>query len=264
MRMVLWNILDGAPDRWPLCERWLHEIQPDLLALCECNGWDEDLARERLTPLGLDSLCFLPTGSGYHLCCASREPMELLTAVTEGFNHGAMKLRHPRCDIIVTHLTPHRTPEALARRWHEAGRLIELHGASRNCLICGDLNSLSPADADRLEADVDPDALRQTAVARLLDHGLVDAGAGVDPRFSMPTAIGLHAREHKPQCRLDYCLVTPELAAHCGPAVIHQEEPLPYASDHFPVVMQIDAPGGDLAPTPAVFSRRNQSRRGKS
>jgi len=238
MKLIHWNILDGALDRWHPCHQWLERMQPDALALCECNGWDLTSARERLAPLGLTEIAFLPTRWGYHLCWASREPIQTIQTFTDGFWHGALHVRHRCFDAILTHLAPGNEPDRVAVRTSEADALVaHLQRCDRPVLLSGDLNCLSPLDADVLLAEGDPSDVRDTAVARLLAAGLRDPGAGVSPRWSVPTAISGHDWRR----RIDYVLVSPELAPRCGPAVIHQEEPLPWASDHYPVAITIAA-----------------------
>lgn len=236
MKIVHWNILDGGEDRWPLCAAWLKQISPDVLTLCECNGWSESTAQERMKPLDLPHVVYGTTRYGYDLCWASREPCERLDFPTEGFWHGALRIKHPAFEAIHTHLAPGNQAERVEVRTHEAGVLIR-HAASITgpFLLTGDLNSYSPGDADILSDFTDTGHLDATAVGRLLAAGLVDQGAGVEPRWSLPTALsGFETR-----IRLDYMLASPALTPKCGPARIHQEDPLPRASDHFPVVMKI-------------------------
>jgi exonuclease III len=237
MKIVHWNILDGGEDRWPLCADWLTRIKPDVLALCECNGWGESTAQERLGSLGLPHVFYGTTQYGYDLCWASREPCERVGLPTEGFWHGALRIRHPAFEAIHTHLAPGNQAERVAVRKHEADVLVRhLASVTGPLLLTGDLNSYSPGDADILSDFTDTSDLDSTAVGRLLNAGLVDLGAGVEPRWSLPTALS----DYETRIRLDYMLASPALAAKCGPALIHQEAPLPRASDHFPVVMEME------------------------
>ena len=237
LKIVHWNILDGAVERWDLCAVWLDKIRPDVLTLCECNCWDDAEAKRRLAPLGLPHVVFGETQWGYHLCWASREPCVRFDFLTTGFWHGALHIKHPRFEAIHTHLAPGREAERVSIRAHEADVLARrISNVSGPLILTGDLNSLSPLDADCLTDVADTGNLEATAVGHLLTTGLVDLGAGVEPRWSMPTAIS-GSDAHR---RLDYILASPDLAPRCGPARIHQEEPLPRASDHFPVMVELD------------------------
>lgn len=237
MKVVHWNILDGAGERWPVCASWLQKMEPDVLTLCECNGWGETTATERMESLGLPYTAYGTTNFGYDLCWASREPFVRLDFPTDGFWHGALRIRHPAFEAIHTHLAPGNKPERVSARSQEADALIRhVSSVEGPLLLTGDLNSYSPRDADLLAAFTDTRNLEATAVGRLLQTDLIDLGAGIEPRWSLPTALSTH----ETRIRLDYMLASPALAAKCGPARIHQEDPLPHASDHFPVVMEID------------------------
>lgn len=237
MKVVHWNILDGAEDRWPLCAAWLEKIRPDVLTLCECNGWDEAEAKGRLAHLDLPHVVFGETQWGYNLCWASRAPCVRLDFPTDGFWHGALRIKHPAFEAIHTHLAPGNKAERVTVRAHEADGLIRhITSVTGPLLLTGDLNSYSPRDADILTDFTDTSNLKSTAVGRLLTAGLVDLGAGIEPRWSLPTALS----DFETRIRLDYMLASPALASKCGPARIHQENPLPHASDHFPVLLEID------------------------
>lgn len=237
MNLVHWNILDGAVDRWALCAAWLRTVEPDVLTLCECNGWDEDEARRRLAPLGLPHVVFGETQWGYHLCWGSREPIGQIDFLTEGLWHGALHIKHPHFEAIHTHLAPGREAKRVSVRAHEASVLTQKISAINGpILLTGDLNCLSPSDADILPETADPSDLEATAVGRLMSAGLIDLGAGQEPRWSFPTAIPGHGTK----ARLDYALASPDLATLCRSARIRQEEPLPCASDHYPLVVDLD------------------------
>ena len=100
---------------------------------------------------------FLRTRTGYHLGIVSRLPLRLLSSSIDApFHHGylaaVLELGDSRhVGLVVTHLSPHSS----ARRIEEVNTLLELVQQVENELgavfLVGDLNQLSPEDADSHE-----------------------------------------------------------------------------------------------------------------
>ena len=115
-RLLSYNILDGAPgDRLDqVCEVIL-ALQPDIVCLQECNGWQADglrRFREVGERLGLAGH-FARANSAYNLSVFSRYECDRFV------NHRAAGLGHTFCDavfrtpggsrlrVVNLHFTPH-------------------------------------------------------------------------------------------------------------------------------------------------------------
>ena len=202
LRVLQWNVLDGCQQAAPRLGgigRWLRRRSVDVVTLNEMNGWSDRSFARLARSWGFGYSAFLETGTGYHLAIASRFPMvvERATAVLP-FHHGALLVQIGGLRLCVTHLSPRDATHRLG----EAKEIlrIEERPPRRGFALLGDLNTLSPLDADehtasglvtRLRADeglarkflVKPTAAPAAAVAAAAqlpaaDPDAVSDGAG--------------------------------------------------------------------------------------
>lgn len=262
MRIVTLNIWfgGGGTRRFQRILETLAGLEPDLVGLQECLGWDEgDRLGQTARALGLPHT-FLglarPRGSGqrYHVALLSRWPIEQAVSYADpAVNaHCLVRARVEGLDLLVTHLDGHDEDLRLA----EARWLNGLGAQAGPAVLAADLNSLSPHDP---YPDDLGEQLRQAGVAkygpgvrREVMAELAAAGWR-DPlyRWGPPPVWVTGSRAGIP-FRTDYTLVSPDLADRLESCrVVPVDEQV---SDHCPVVL-------DLAP-PAATGRRQQSETG--
>lgn len=266
-----------GPGRLDLVSRVVAAQAPDVLAVQELRGFDRPgvLAgfadRLGMRP-HLARACF-----GQPVAVLVRPPWPTRSAgpVRRPFHHAAQRVELATTAGPLTVLSAHLDPYAGWRRRVEAGWLA---GALRRApgelaLVAGDLNTLDPGTehADRVARL--PEAYRRRhlrrdgrtvetrAVARLLAAGLVDlwthhaggpadpthAGGPADPTHAGgPAEAGLTAPTRHgggvefSGMRLDYLLGTPALAARLRDFHVVRGGDTEYASDHYPVVAELD------------------------
>ena len=150
--VVHYNVLNGVHDlarRHRLCE-WLRAQHADVVTFNELNFWEQADLETFGQECGFRHALLLQTNSPYRVGALSRaDPITLVGKYLKGFGHGALHFATGGWHFVVTHLTPHGGKEGLA----EARLLLENIDSSvpadTPLLILGDLNCLSPHDADR-------------------------------------------------------------------------------------------------------------------
>ncbi|SCF45659.1 exodeoxyribonuclease-3 [Micromonospora matsumotoense] len=265
-----------GPDRRDLVCRVVAAQAPDVLAVQELRGFDRPgvLAgfadRVGMRPY-LARTCF-----GQPVAVLVRPPWRTRSAgpVRRPFHHAAQRVELATAAGPLIVLSTHLDPYTGLRRRVEAGWLA---GAVRRApgglaLVAGDLNTLDPGTehADRVarlpaayrrrHLRRDGRTVETRAVARLLAAGLVDlwtraagladptrAGGAVDPTHAgEPVEAGLTAPTRHgggvefSGMRLDYLLGTPALAARLRDFHVVRGGDTEYASDHYPVVAELD------------------------
>lgn len=278
LKVMTFNIWDGfehRPDRRENFVRFITHEQPDILMLEELV----ELTADSLAQLGRD--CGFPYSAilkeeWYPVGVLSKTPVEVISRAwtpTEevfehkrGLWHGVMHVRTAGLDLLVTHLSPFDRQF----RINEADYICNYADSLglTDFLVAGDLNSLSPYDASRLDRMTAwQDGLRKGDAKRplwnnlrpdghydsdtqtyFLTHGLSDPVpvfiTNPDERVTFPT---FYSRNKQPgdeslrdrQTRLDYILLSPSLMRRCTGARIFQAEGI---SDHYPVMVTLVNP----------------------
>ncbi len=251
MRLMSYNILDGALDadgtsRLALIAELIGRLDPDVVALQEANefelrGQERRFELERatgmrlllgLSPSGYHGALLVKPGFGIVTCCSgppgtNRSLVEARLVTPGGLGIG----------VAGVHLDPF-SPDARL-----LGSLHALPGPPG--IVMGDFNSPRTDDpgldaalskigarlfarSGNLEGDVDDRALRVLEAAGFVDlYRKVHPG---EPGVTMPR-LGL---------RFDYIFATADLAANLVDCQIYEAAPADRASDHLPVVADLD------------------------
>ena len=263
LRLMTYNLLEGGEGggarRLDLIASVIRAARPDVLALCEAHGFAESPSRfaDLCAAVGMRGRV-APSESGDHVALLARLPHAVVSfePVAMG-GAGAAGMGEVRIaglgdlQVAACHLD-HRDPESRRR---EAESLLRRLDPERSCVVLGDLNGLSHRDGltrrdlmalplHHVERHVDSDGEVATSTLRVMEEGgLVDAWRHVNPEA--PTAEGWTVPTGMPRPprlgpkRVDYVLVSDDLAAHLTGAFVHREPPAEQASDHFPVVADL-------------------------
>ena len=201
--------------------------------------------------------------SGYHVALLARTPhvvTEFEPVDVRGLNPlgiGSVRIATlGDVQVAVAHLD-YREP---AGRKAEAHALVTLLDPNRPRIVLGDLNALSHRDgltrADLLslplhhvERHVEADGEVETGTTRVLEEsGLVDAWRAANPSapavegWTVPTGVP-HPLHFAPM-RIDYIHVSADLARGIVSCRVLRDPPAAQASDHFPVLCEIDLDAG--------------------
>ena len=251
---MTWNIKTGGGTRLTAILAVLTRERPDLLALQELRGFDRYQGRrmrEVAEALGMTAH-LAPSVFGQPVAILARSPFELTRtrSVRWRLHHAAATAVVPTGDAPLTVVSTHLNPFSPYRRMREARWLAARYASRRKLvLLAGDLNSLEPGSdhTDHL-AGLDPRYRRRhlaadgtpdtRAMAAFADAGFTDLWRGDGDGRTVPTSDG--GGHEFSGMRLDYILASPPLARLAGSARVIRGGETECASDHYPVVAQLD------------------------
>jgi endonuclease/exonuclease/phosphatase family metal-dependent hydrolase len=252
MRLISYNILDGGEGRADPIAEVIEAQRPDIVALVEA---DKPEIVERIAAR-LDMEHVTAVGKRHTAALLSKWP------IIESINHGQLKKEMSNCfleavvheasgtewHLGVVHLHPRATISDDRERQREIQCICETFAESRQTnrphLLCGDFNSDSPIQL------IDPNACKpatqkawhangemipRQAIANLLNHGYVDLLHAVHGEKARTMA---SFTTNYPGQRVDY-VFTFGTGRRIKSAWIEQDRLAKYASDHFPVGIEI-------------------------
>jgi endonuclease/exonuclease/phosphatase family metal-dependent hydrolase len=254
-RLMTYNIQEGGGSdrRFARLVEVIERASPDVLVVNEGAGWHPAHERaERIADcLGAEHR-IAHTGSGFDLAFFSRLPiLGLEEPDADSLFHGLawIEVRTPDGgDLVVAGL--HLDFREEWRRREEVDSILPLLAPllERPAAVLGDLNALDPDDR---VMGLRPDELAQTdldempdwflkryppeALPRLLAAGWRDAF-----RTCHPGATGYTMSTEDPNARYDYVLASPPLIGRVREVWVETAPPVTNASDHFPVIAEID------------------------
>lgn len=257
MRLMTWNIKTGGydrhGDRLPAIAEVITREQPHVLALQELRNFGVHGARRlhRLAAAVGMTPHLARSALGQPVAVLVRPYLEITrrVAVTWRLHHAAAAVTLPGpLTVVSVHLNPFSPP----RRRREAVWLAARFAPRRGpVLIAGDLNGLDPG-TDHTETlarlpgihhrrhvddtgEVDTRAVDAFGRAGLVDLWKV---AGSGPGLTVPTTKG--GGKEFSRMRLDYVFASPSLATHVTATRVVRGDETEYASDHYPVVVDLD------------------------
>lgn len=263
MRLISYNVLDGGEGRAdPLAEVILAN-RPDIVALVEAQ--DHAVLERIASRLKMDFILgeHRPKDGKktYAAAILSRWP------ITESINHAPLHAGAPKSLLEATiaepsgqswtlgvmHLHAHATLADEETRLAELDVVLAAFAPHRQHnrphILCGDFNSVSPTQkvdpdrckpATRKEWKANGKMLPRQAVQKILDAGYTDALHAVDP-----AAADLKKRNEGtfttqyPGQRVDYTFTYGFPTSAIGSAWIEHDRLAKYASDHFPIGLEI-------------------------
>jgi endonuclease/exonuclease/phosphatase family metal-dependent hydrolase len=259
LTVMFLNIFNGCRDdqRLDRIAAYVRQHDPDVLGLSELCHWREhDAARmrqfARLVALPHWVLC--ESQWIYDVGLLAKRPLGEVVTTAEGISNGLLLAEVPiegaaPVAVMVLHLNP--SSEDARRRELE---VVARHAWGRERLVVmGDMNALSPSDLSVYErtevfrrvraaghTKYGTEHLRTDAIAQLLGFGLVDAvrmARGDGPFVpSVPTPFSTDPHHNVAEVRLDYLLVSTDLARGVVEARIDASEATDHLSDHRPVL----------------------------
>ncbi len=254
MRLVTWNILNGGEGRADPLAEVLEAQRPDIVALVEA---DVPVVVERIARrLSMDFI--IGQGAGHCSALLSRFPIQ------QTINHAALQPRFSRSflETIVQDPAGKQWPIGVVHLPAGAGdadeqvrlgnikivmdRLAHFRAAHQPHLLCGDFNSISPLqtidparcrEKTRLAWQSNGNRLPREVVQRIFDAGYLDTySVQHDESREM---IGSFTTQHPGQ-RVDYIFGFGVPTVAVKDAWVEQDRLARYASDHFPVGVEID------------------------
>lgn len=263
MTYNIWNGFEWGKDssRQKSLIQWVKEQKPDVLALQELCGYNEEKLRHDAAQWGHPYVQILKEG-GYPTALTSKEPIEFIEKNVASFWHGLLHVKTFGIDFFVVHLSPADSDTRLRESKQIKSRIQELQ--SDAYLILGDFNTHSPLDAYWLESKKELKA-RMTGndkekysnlrlgefdyapMSEFLSIPAIDLSLGkadLEESFTFPTPalIGLYDQTTETifqnRVRIDYILASPTLAKTCSNVKIFNHGATEMLSDHFPMMAE--------------------------
>jgi exodeoxyribonuclease-3 len=256
VRFLTWNVkTGGSGGRLDALVTLLRRERPDLLALQELRGFPGRRMREVAGALGMTPF-LAPSVFGQAVAVLVRPPLRIVgwSAVRWRLHHAAAAVRVPTTAGPLTVVSTHLNPVSPHRRMREARFLAARHRPGRGpVLLAGDLNALDP-DTDHTarlaglsglyaRRHLAPDGTADTrAIAAFRDAGFVDLWpvAGQGDGLTVPTTRGGGHEFAAGGMRLDYLMAAPAVAARATHARVIRGDEAEYASDHYPLAVDLD------------------------
>jgi len=247
MKVMTYNILCGGlphvngTDRRKDILRLAEEHAPDVLALQEANGFDEEGVLETyskalsLPHYALSRGALYEGHERYHVVIFSRYPISHIHEFAEGtFQSAALSVRLEsplgQFSLCAAHLHAYSETE----RIEELDYILAYQDKFEDQLILGDLNAISRSDgyaADDSEFELKYEVTDQ------LNQKLVDVFAKT-PETKVPTFPSKIASDNtcKLPRRIDYMFASQSLSERVASARVVTSDLARRCSDHFPLI----------------------------
>lgn len=261
LKVMTYNILEGAKDRLDVVAAVVRAADPDVLGVTEANGFDEARRlKEVERAFGMKGVVG-KAKSGFHVALFTKESLTVEASGAEfyPFFHAAQwaKItvdRDRHFTAVVAHLNPFSPDERLA----EIRALCRHAAPGERAVLMGDFNCMAPDD------EIDPSVLElpRNILARFVKEagepmvfdrreialatwaGFVDVYRKLHPKKPgwtlMTTRFGAALRS---RMRIDYMLATPSMAKRAVGAEVIESHETRRASDHYPLAATFDLKG---------------------
>jgi exodeoxyribonuclease III len=255
MKLMTYNLLNGAIDQFDEVIKVINDIQPDFLTLNEANGFDKN-NNQRLKEFAVRTkllqchLAICGDGDSYHVAVFSKTPFVSLKEINPMARAGILVIINSpigEIAIVGTHLTPYT--EDL--RIKEANRIITALSTFKKAIIMGDLNSLSQEDGYKpsiINAFNDMQKKKFTKAGKLRfdvirtfnKAGFADTARmlGKEKDITAPTLLNEFSAHLN--MRLDYVLVSDAIKSNVQQYEVIKNDRTEKASDHYPVIIDLE------------------------
>ncbi len=265
IKILSYNVLYGLQkDSVQNIERYkqlVRELQPDIVATQEMNGWTqktlEELAKSYGHPYALQS-----KEEGFPVALTSKTPLVNFKKVTENMWHSYIYAKVRGIHVFVIHFSPFSYQKRLEEVTNIIAQAAEIP-AHEPILIMGDFNSLAASDRDHYGVDLLQDLKereKNEARVRNLNNGQIDYSvlnklveAGFKDSYkvlhkefesSLPTFKSGKAQIKQTNSgtpkRIDFLWCNDAAASRLTKSIILKNERTHYISDHYPVYVEID------------------------
>ena len=264
----IWNGFDWGKDEDRRSElvSWVKEQKPTIVGLQELCKYSDKKLKEDAKSWNHNYSVLLKK-SGYSVGLTSEFPIEVIEKIRGGMHHGALHCRTAGIDIFVVHFSPASYKKRREETKIILQKLKEVAKSNSKYLVMGDFNAHSPFDADLYKNEVLLNRYRKSnadkpetgnlvdnefdysVLSNFLAFPLIDACQkftnGIAERGSFPGRVFAKMnQETEDQLinrleRIDYILLSPELAKNSSDAKVGNTKENWYLSDHYPVIAEI-------------------------
>ena len=265
MTYNIWNGFEWGNDtiRKENCIKWITGKNPDVLALQELCGYNEEKLKVDAAKWGHQYVKILKT-EGYPVGLTSKTPITIKERVIDSLWHGMLYAETAGIDFFVVHLSP----ADCDFRLRESNIIAE---KIKNCksdkyIILGDFNAHSPFDEEVLKhnrsllerySNKKPESTYSnlrlgeydySVMSRFISLPAIDVSLNyvdISDRYTAPTPalIGIYQTADEViqnKNRIDYILTSPIIAKSCTKVTIYNNEETGSLSDHYPLMAEFN------------------------
>ena len=267
LKVITYNIWNGFDFRKDIDRKngvidWLIDQKPDVLALQELCGYDQETLLEDAKEWGHNHAVILKDNC-HSVGLTSVGPIVIKEKVLEGLWHGMLHCETFGVDFFVVHLSP----KDRDFRVKESNIIISKISSIENksFVVLGDFNSHSPFDGDiDMESPEFLERIRMSdsnnkannnlldsefdysVMSSFMSYPLIDVTqrfVSSQDRFTFPAEVLLKnytSKEslEKNRRRIDFIMASRELAKKCVNSSVHNDKETGLLSDHYPVVAE--------------------------
>lgn len=267
LKVITYNIWNGFDFRKDIDRKngvidWLIDQKPDVLALQELCGYNQEALLEDAKKWGHNHAVILKDNC-HSVGLTSVRPIVIKEKVLDGLWHGMLHCETFGVDFFVVHLNP----KDRDFRVKESNIIISKIASTDNgsFMVLGDFNSHSPFDGDiDLVSPGFLERIRMSDLNNKANNNLLDGGfdysvmssfmsyplidvtqrfVGSQDRFTFPGEVLLKNYKSKESLeknrrRIDFIMVSRELAKKCVNSTVHNDKETGLLSDHYPVVAE--------------------------
>ena len=267
LKVITYNIWNGFDFRKDIDRKngvidWLIDQKPDVLALQELCGYDQETLLEDAKEWGHNHAVILKDNC-HSVGLTSVGPIVIKEKVLDGLWHGMLHCETFGVDFFVVHLSP----KDRDFRVKESNIIISKIASIENksFVVLGDFNSHSPFDGDiDMESPEFIERIRMSdsnnkannnlldsefdysVMSSFMSYPLIDVTqrfVSSQDRFTFPAEVLLKnytSKEslEKNRRRIDFIMASRELAKNCVNSSVHNDKETGLLSDHYPVVAE--------------------------
>lgn len=261
LRVMTYNILEGAKDRLDVVASVVRVADPDVLGVTEANGFDEPKRLKEVEKAFGMKATLGTARSGFHVAIFTKPEWKVESSGPEyyPFFHAALwaKLKADKdryFTAVVAHLNPFSPDERLA----EVRALCRHAAPGERAVLMGDFNCMAPGDtidqsvlelprnilARFIKEAGDPVVFDRREVALAEWAGFVDVYRKMHPKKPgwtlMTTRFGAALRA---RMRIDYLFATQRFSQRAVKAEVIETDESRRASDHYPLMATFNMEG---------------------
>lgn len=254
-RITSYNIFKGGKYGLEQLSSAISELGSDCIGLLEANGWGED--EEKILKKITESTeyqfgYFAKANTKYDIACLNKNKPQISKSFKNGFWHTALINIFKTNEIgEVAIVFIHLNPKTEADRIIEIKNLLNILKPHPQAIVMGDFNSLSPHDPyDRNELIANlknknitkfgSEQLSFDTIQTIESAGFIDCAANKNYfAHTVPTPAN-DDPAHAIPLRIDYAFITPNLLPFVKNISIKNGGVFDRASDHFPLVLDMD------------------------
>lgn len=264
LKIISYNVLYGFNHKKSIDEgvAWVADQKPDVIAFQEFRGFSKETLQGFAKQWGHDHVHLYKRSPGMPLAISSKFPITEVEEISKGIKRGFFVAKSADIHFVVIHMMSQKLSARKKELQLISTTVKKLQQENKKVIVLGDFNSLSPLDKNYLatktkrlkemqekkSANLNNGQFDYSILQGFYDLGLVDVcheklkGSPI-LHGSFPTTVAKKVSSPQIQeemlVRIDFMLMSPDLAKAVTKADIPKGGALEKISDHYPVIVEI-------------------------